>query len=83
MNEETHPVVSAALGVLGVGGAVYLTWCTIIAFVGGTTPLLGWRQEGSLGAGLFWIFVIDPIVSTVLIWVSALVVLPLSALFKR
>lgn len=44
--------------------SVYLTWCSAIAFVGGTIPLFGWRLEGGFLTGILWaLFVTGPIAS--------------------
>jgi len=42
---ELHPVVKRIAVVLAIGAAVWAEWCTVIAFSGGTMPLLGWETE--------------------------------------
>jgi hypothetical protein len=70
----------------GLIGAVLSTWWTIIAFTGGTMPVIGYETEGGLGQGLLWVFVIDPIVVMVMAWVFMLIALPvigIEALVRR
>lgn len=66
--------------VLGVATAIYSTWLTILAFVGGTAPGLGWEFEGSFGQGLLWLFIIEPLAITAAYWISMAIVLPFAAL---
>jgi hypothetical protein len=63
--------VLGALTGLASGGLSL--WWTIIAFIGGTMPVLGWHRPPSLGFGLFWLLIIEPIALTVLYWVSMVV----------
>jgi hypothetical protein len=76
-------VAQAIAWIFGLAGVVFTTWCTIIAFVGGTLPVLGWELEGGFGTGTLWVFVIDPIVLTLFYWVALGLAVPLSALFDR
>ena len=66
-----------------VAAGVWGLWCTIVAFVGGTMPIIGYETEGSLGLGLFMLFVGEPLLLTVAYWVSMLVFLPLAMVFSR
>ena len=77
MDDGLNPVSKVVAFVVMALSTVWLTWCTIIAFTGGTLPLLGWRVDGGLIFGLFWLFVLDAIAMTVAYWVSMLVALPL------
>jgi hypothetical protein len=82
MNDDQLPLPALAVTVIFVGPTIVLsTWMTIIAFVGGTMPIIGWETEGGIGVGLVWLFVVDPIVLTVGWWVTALAVLPIALLF--
>ena len=58
----------------GLATAVWATWCTVIAFIGGTMPVLGWKVSGGLGEGLVWLFLVEPILVTVVTWIVAAVV---------
>lgn len=80
MDEDGNASGIASLlgGVLGLASAVLLTWWTIIAFVGGRMPLIGYETEGGIGLGLVWVIVIDPIAATVLYWLSIAIVLPIA-----
>jgi hypothetical protein len=51
-NEERQPVVQAVAALTGLASAVYATWCTVIAFVGGRLPIIGIEVDGSLGLGV-------------------------------
>jgi hypothetical protein len=51
MDEERHPLIAGAGRVTGLVLGVYQIWCTVIAFVGGNLPLLGWHLKGSIGLG--------------------------------
>lgn len=79
-NDEDHPIVTL-LSVLGaLASAVLLAWWTVIAFVGGTMPIIGVETEGGFGNGLFWLLFVDPIVATLLYWAFMLVMLPIIAI---
>lgn len=82
MGEEL-PLPAKVVGVLGVATAVVLsTWMTIIAFVGGRMPLIGWETDGGIGTGLMWLLVVDPFVITVVYWATMLLVVPLVLIFR-
>lgn len=56
-------------------------WATVIAFVGGTLPIIPITFTGfSLMRGLLWIFIFDTIFLTVLGWFAMLIAGELSAL---
>lgn len=40
---------------------VWLVWSVVVAFGGGTLPLLGIKLEGSTGAGLLFLLVVAPL----------------------
>lgn len=46
---------------LAVAAVLLATWWTVVAFVGGTMPVLGLQTEGGIGLGLLWLFVADPL----------------------
>lgn len=80
--EEDLPTAARAVGaVSGLAVVVWATWCTVVAFVGGTLPFLGWEMEGGIGDGLLWLFLIEPIVVTVAIWVTSLLVALVATVF--
>lgn len=70
------PVIAAAAGIWGL-------WCTIVGFVGGTMPIIGFETEGSLFLGLFMLFIGESILMTVAYWVAMLVLMPLAMIFSR
>jgi hypothetical protein len=60
--EDLSPVTLVVLWVLAAVVAVLTGWMTIVAFVGGRMPIVGWEVEGGLGTGLLWLLFVDPIV---------------------
>jgi LppP/LprE lipoprotein len=77
--EERHPVLQTVATLTGLASAVYATWCTVIAFIGGRLPIIGIEIDGSFGLGILWVIVIDPIVVTVCYWLSLVVMMPFAA----
>jgi hypothetical protein len=54
-----------------------MTWITSTAFAGGQAPYFPIAFDGpSIGRGLIWLVVIDPIVMKVAHWIFILVMLP-------
>ncbi|MFP4514167.1 MAG: hypothetical protein ACLFRV_14580 [Acidimicrobiales bacterium] len=83
MTDDEFPLAANIIVGIGVAFAIVLsTWMTIIAFVGGTMPIIGWETDGGIGVGLVWMFVVDPIVITVCYWLTMIVVLPIVLLFR-
>ena len=82
-NREQPGWLMGLVGLSAVAAGVWGLWCTIVAFVGGTMPIIGYETEGSLGLGLFMLFVGEPLLLTVAYWVSMLVFLPLAMVFSR
>lgn len=68
------------VGLSGVATAVLTTWMTVIAFVGGTMPIVGWQTEGGITTGLLWLLVVDPIVASVCWMLTTAVLLPIVSL---
>lgn len=73
------PVVGIVAAIAGLWGL----WCTVIAFIGGTMPLLGIETDGGLVPGLLMLFIGEPILMTVTYWVAMLILMPLALLFSR
>jgi hypothetical protein len=46
---------------LAIAAVLLTTWWTIVAFVGGRMPVIGFQTEGGLGVALVWLFVVDPL----------------------
>jgi hypothetical protein len=69
----------AIFTVYAVAVVILTSWWTVLAFIGGTAPVLGWELEGGLGPGLVWLFVVDPVLLTVAYWIGLVIVLPFSA----
>jgi hypothetical protein len=78
-------LVNAIAIVLGIPSAlvlgIWMTWITWTAFAGGQAPYFPIEFDGvSIGRGLLWLIIIDPIVVTVAYWIFMLVMLPVIAL---
>lgn len=52
-------------------------WATVVAFIGGTLPIIGVRLPGGIISGLLWLFIADPILMTVGYWISMIVIIPI------
>lgn len=78
------PLPARAVTYLGIAAAIVLsTWTTVIAFVGGTMPIVGWETDGGLVTGLLWLVFVDPIVMTLCYWATLILAIPLALLFNR
>lgn len=67
--------------ILALIAVALCVWATVIAFVGGTLPLVPITFTGfSLIRGLLWVFVFDTIFLTVLGWLAMLIAGGLSAI---
>jgi len=77
---ELHPVVHVLAILLAVAAGIWATWCTVIAFIGGTMPLIGVETEGGLGFGLVFLIFLEPIAITIAYWFSILLLMPLQLL---
>lgn len=62
-------------GLVFISATVYSLWFTVIAFVGGRVPLLGWKLSGGFISGLFWSFLGDLVIFTVAHWIVLLITL--------
>ncbi|WP_208029417.1 hypothetical protein [Rhabdothermincola sediminis] len=81
--DDLSPIAGLLAGILAIAVVILSGWMTIVAFVGGTMPILGWETEGGLGTGLLWLLFVDPIVITVMIWLSTAVTLAVDRLAKQ
>lgn len=80
---DMHPITRGAVAITAIGSAALALWMTIVAFTGGTMPIIGLETDGGVGFGLFWLFIVDPIVMTVAMWGSMLIVAPIAAALDR
>ena len=75
---------SRAVRVITVASAVLTlaltTWMTVVAFVGGTMPVVGWETDGGIVVGLLWLVFVDPIVVSASWLLTTVVVVPILAL---
>jgi hypothetical protein len=84
MDDAELPLPARLVTYLGIAAAIVLSfWTTVIAFVGGTMPIIGWETDGGLVTGLVWLMFVDPILMTVCYWVTMIVAVPLALLFNR
>jgi hypothetical protein len=75
---ELHPLVVLLTYSAALASGVWATWCVVVAFVGGTMPIIGWTTGGSISLGLIWLIVLEPIAITVAYWATLLVLFPVS-----
>jgi hypothetical protein len=81
--DDPPPFVSVLGVVFGIIAAGFCLWCTIIAFLGGNLPFVGWHLDGGLVTGFLWLMLVDPIVMTICYWAYMLLMLPIAlALFR-
>ncbi|MSO48262.1 MAG: hypothetical protein EXQ67_09320 [Thermoleophilia bacterium] len=74
-------VVTAVSVILAVSFGVWLTWITITAFIGGQALFFPIEFSGfSLVRGFLWLFIADPIITTIAYWIFMLILLPLVGL---
>lgn len=60
---------------------IWTGWITLTAFVGGQAPFFFISFDGSsLVRGLFWLFIVDPLVLTAAYWIFMLIMLPIAGL---
>jgi hypothetical protein len=82
--DDDMPIAARVIVGIGVVAAVVLsTWMTVIAFIGGTMPIIGWETDGGLATGVLWLMFVDPILMTVCYWATMIVAVPLALLFNR
>lgn len=70
-DELSDAFASLLGGIIGFAIFVWVSWCVVIGFIGGTYPLTDQYTEGSVGGGIVVLFVapaIGAIVGTILIW---------------
>jgi len=80
--ERFTNTISAIIGIpLAAVFGLWMVWITWTAFAGGQAPLFPIEFDGaSIGRGLLWLFIIDPIVATVAYWIFMLVMIPVIGL---
>ena len=80
--ERITNAIAAAIGIpMAIVFGIWMAWITWTAFVGGQAPFFPYEFTGfSLGRGLLWLIVIDPIVATLAYWAFMLVMLPVIGL---
>jgi hypothetical protein len=81
--DDLNPAAKGMAIFLSLASGIFALWCTIIAFAGGTLPLLGWKMAGGIGAGLVWLFIVDPILIGICYVVSLVIVVPLGLLLRK
>ena len=83
MDDELHPLVGAVVGLIAFTCGAFSLWCTVVAFAGGTLPLLGWNMKGSVADGVLWLFIATPILSTLGYWAAVIITMPLGVIFRE
>lgn len=78
----------SVLGFIGSAAAgIWGMWCVVVAFVGGTMPIIGIQTEGSVVFGLLMFFIGEPVLMTLAYWVFTavfmVVALPATLLASR
>lgn len=56
--------------VIFVAIQVWMVWCLVVAFIGGTYPLTSIKTQGGLGTGLLFLLLIGPVLETVAYWLA-------------
>jgi hypothetical protein len=79
---EPHPLVKCITVVFVALFAIYGLWATVIAFVGGTLPIIGVALPGGIISGLLWLFIADPILMGLGYLLSLIIILPIHALIS-
>ena len=83
MDQVEHPISFIVVVLTMVVMAVLSTWWTVVAFAGGTMPLIGWESDGDIVEGLLWLCVGEPI-ALIVMGLPMLVLVPIvEALFNR
>jgi hypothetical protein len=82
VNDDLHPVVMGFVIAVSVATGVYGLWCTVVAFVGGTIPILGWEVDGGLVPGLLCLVFGVPLIIALGYLLAMLVALVLNAFIR-
>lgn len=79
------PIAKVIVWLTAIATVVFSGWCTVVAFTGGTLPILGWHLDGGIPTGLLWLFIVDPIVIVVCQWLSGFLLTPiiLALVFRK
>jgi hypothetical protein len=81
--DDDMPIAARVIVGIGVVAAVVLsTWMTVIAFIGGTMPIIGWETDGGIVTGLVWLIIVDPLVMTVCFWATMLLAIPVALVIR-
>jgi hypothetical protein len=78
--EDVHPITKFFMYLIIGASSLYMVWATIIAFIGGRIPIFGFEMRGGIISGLIWVFILDPIIMTIMYWISMIIVLPIGLL---
>lgn len=83
MDTEPPVWVSLLTTACGTAAAIWGLWCTVIAFIGGTMPLIGLEVEGSFLGGIAMLLIGEPILFTLARFATMILLLPIIALTTR
>lgn len=78
-----HPVTETIAVLFGLAVGVWALWCVVVAFTGGTLPLLGIETDGGLVTGVLCIVLGTPPVVAIASGVAVAVLVPLNKLIDR
>ncbi|MGW2936897.1 hypothetical protein ACWDA7_34750 [Streptomyces sp. NPDC001156] len=67
----------------GVVAAVWVTWCSAIALIGGTMPLVDYHTGRSVPTFLLMLFIGEPILIAVAYWTVMLATRPIALATTR
>ena len=81
MKKFLTAVVGGFVVLINIAGSLWVLYCTLLAFIGGTVWPFGWELGGSFVAGVIWVFLISPLIMTLFYWLTMLFVMPLLAIF--
>lgn len=83
MDDDLHPVVKVIVAASAIGSGLIASVATVVAFRGGTVPVLGWETEGGVIEGMFAMAVGFPMITMVGYWLGLIVAMPVQWLLGR
>jgi hypothetical protein len=82
MESTAEKVVRVVIGIpLAILAAIWISWVTVTAFVGGQAPLFFVDFQGvNPLRGILWLVFADSLVATLAYWVFMLIMVPITIL---
>lgn len=81
--DDLHPVVKVIAAVSAIGSGLLASIVSVVAFRGGTVPVLGWETDGGVVEGMFAMAVGFPMITMVGYWLGLAAAMPLQWLLVR